>query len=255
MLHLRSTPPIGLARQWTVTYESPDHRMLSVDVGAVLRQSAIERDQPRSELRVLMRRVEHGDVVAAARHHRIVGCVRRALHILGEPTPPELEHDYSQVLARHVISAHEAHRLGRVLRDAGLPWLVFKGPVLAESAYRHPGLRSYSDVDVLVRPQDLGAAVTSLEAHDFTLLDSDWARFHALMLGEVHLRSPQGIPIDLHWTLLNTRRARPAAVAEPGLDPLPASTGIQAHLCRPELLIEIEAIAMFLTKKADIGKE
>ena len=29
------------------------------------------------------------------------------------------------------------------------------------------------------------------------------------------------------------------------LNPLPASTGIQAKLCRPELLIEIEAIAMF----------
>jgi enamine deaminase RidA (YjgF/YER057c/UK114 family) len=34
---------------------------------------------------------------------------------------------------------------------------------------------------------------------------------------------------------------------EQGLDPLPASTGIQAILCRPELLIEIEAIAMFRT--------
>jgi len=29
-----------------------------------------------------------------------------------------------------------------------------------------------------------------------------------------------------------------------GLDPYPASTGIQAILCRPELLIEIEAIAV-----------
>jgi enamine deaminase RidA (YjgF/YER057c/UK114 family) len=36
---------------------------------------------------------------------------------------------------------------------------------------------------------------------------------------------------------------------EQGLDPLPASTGIQAILCRPELLIEIEAIAMFRTGK------
>src|SRR3974390_1859719 len=33
---------------------------------------------------------------------------------------------------------------------------------------------------------------------------------------------------------------------EQGLDPLPASTGIQAILCRPDLLIEIEAIAMFI---------
>lgn len=34
---------------------------------------------------------------------------------------------------------------------------------------------------------------------------------------------------------------------EQGLDPLPASTGIQAILCRPDLLIEIEAMVMFET--------
>ena len=39
---------------------------------------------------------------------------------------------------------------------------------------------------------------------------------------------------------------RTAFFQEQGLDPLPASTGIQAILCRPELLIEIEAIAMFI---------
>ena len=32
---------------------------------------------------------------------------------------------------------------------------------------------------------------------------------------------------------------------EQGVNPLPASTGIQAILCRPELLVEIEAIAIF----------
>ena len=41
---------------------------------------------------------------------------------------------------------------------------------------------------------------------------------------------------------------RTAFFREQGLDPLPASTGIQAILCRPELLIEIEAIAMFVPK-------
>ena len=30
---------------------------------------------------------------------------------------------------------------------------------------------------------------------------------------------------------------------EMGLDPLPASTGIQARLCREDLLVEIEAFA------------
>ncbi len=42
---------------------------------------------------------------------------------------------------------------------------------------------------------------------------------------------------------------RTAFYGEQGLDPLPASTGIQAILCRPELLIEIEAIAMCRTEK------
>lgn len=38
---------------------------------------------------------------------------------------------------------------------------------------------------------------------------------------------------------------RTAFYKEQGLNPLPASTGIQVILCRPDLLVEIEAIAMF----------
>jgi len=38
---------------------------------------------------------------------------------------------------------------------------------------------------------------------------------------------------------------------EQGLNPLPASTGIQAILCRPELLVEIEAIAIFIPSPKD----
>jgi enamine deaminase RidA (YjgF/YER057c/UK114 family) len=36
---------------------------------------------------------------------------------------------------------------------------------------------------------------------------------------------------------------------EQGLNPLPASTGIQAILCRPELLVEIEAMAIYPTDR------
>lgn len=42
-------------------------------------------------------------------------------------------------------------------------------------------------------------------------------------------------------------RIRTQFFKEMELDPLPASTGIQAILCRPELLVEMEAIAMFPT--------
>ena len=49
--------------------------------------------------------------------------------------------------------------------------------------------------------------------------------------------------IERDYKEFNEERA--AFYREQGLNPLPASTGIQAILCRPDLLIEIEAIAMF----------
>jgi enamine deaminase RidA (YjgF/YER057c/UK114 family) len=49
--------------------------------------------------------------------------------------------------------------------------------------------------------------------------------------------------IDRDYAQFNEERT--AFYEEQGLNPLPASTGVQAKLCRPELLVEIEAIAMF----------
>ena len=49
--------------------------------------------------------------------------------------------------------------------------------------------------------------------------------------------------IDRDYAEFNEERS--AFYKQQGLNPLPASTGIQAKLCRPELLVEIEAIAMF----------
>lgn len=49
--------------------------------------------------------------------------------------------------------------------------------------------------------------------------------------------------IDRDYAQFNEERT--AFYKEQRLNPLPASTGIQAKLCRPELLVEIEAIAMF----------
>jgi len=49
--------------------------------------------------------------------------------------------------------------------------------------------------------------------------------------------------IDRDYAAFNEERT--AFFQQQRLDPLPASTGIQAKLCRPELLVEIEAIAMF----------
>ncbi len=74
------------------------------------------------------------------------------------------------------------------------------------------------------------------------LLASEGASWHDIVRTTCYLRD-----IDRDYEAFNEERT--AFFKELALDPLPASTGIQAILCRPELLIEIEAIAMFCTEK------
>jgi 2-iminobutanoate/2-iminopropanoate deaminase len=50
---------------------------------------------------------------------------------------------------------------------------------------------------------------------------------------------------DIERDYAEFNRIRTEFFKQQGLNPLPASTGIQAILCRPDLLIEIEAIAIW----------
>ena len=75
------------------------------------------------------------------------------------------------------------------------------------------------------------------------LLAGEGATWHDVVRTTCYLRD-----IDRDYEAFNDERT--AFYTELGLDPLPASTGIQAKLCRPELLIEIEAIAMFRPRVA-----
>ena len=80
------------------------------------------------------------------------------------------------------------------------------------------------------------------------LLASEGCTWHDIVRTTCYLRD-----IERDYEAFNEERT--AFFKEKGLDPLPASTGIQAILCRPELLIEIEAIAMFRTDKTVTSKE
>jgi enamine deaminase RidA (YjgF/YER057c/UK114 family) len=74
------------------------------------------------------------------------------------------------------------------------------------------------------------------------LLESEGCTWHDIVRTTCYLRD-----IDRDYEAFNEERTK--FYKEQDLDPLPASTGIEAKLCRPELLVEIEAIAMFRTEK------
>ncbi|HZQ94753.1 MAG TPA: Rid family hydrolase [Candidatus Sulfotelmatobacter sp.] len=76
------------------------------------------------------------------------------------------------------------------------------------------------------------------------LLESEGATWHDIVRTTCYLRD-----IERDYQAFNEERT--AFFKSQGLDPLPASTGIQAILCRPDLLVEIEAIAMFRRESAE----
>src|SRR6185437_16415495 len=86
---------------------------------------------------------------------------------------------------------------------AGIDWLVLKGPALAHSVYPRPDLRHYVDLDLLVSPADFGALLAVLEAAGYQLVDRNWPLLARDLPGELRLRSPRGVLLDLHWSIFN----------------------------------------------------
>jgi 2-iminobutanoate/2-iminopropanoate deaminase len=103
------------------------------------------------------------------------------------------------------------------------------------------GTASIDDAGNTVHVGDFRAQCRRTYENITGLLESEGATWQDIVRTSCYLRD-----IDRDYAEFNEERTK--FFAEQGLDPLPASTGIEAKLCRPDLLVEIEAIAMF--KKA-----
>jgi len=165
---------------------------------------------------------------------RVVPTLARAL--AGAP-PPGLPEEVAAACELRRQNAHLRHlryvgelcALARELGSRGVPVLAYKGPALAELLYDPPGLREYTDLDLLVREADLEPARELLaergwlpveeldEAGRRQLAEADCEQvFHRPRTSQV---------LELHWRLLPSghpqgmdveslrARARPLRVA------------------------------------------
>jgi enamine deaminase RidA (YjgF/YER057c/UK114 family) len=85
---------------------------------------------------------------------------------------------------------------------------------------------------------DFGAQTWRTYRNITALLEAEGATWKDVVRTTCYLR-------DIERDYAEFNRIRAQFLKEQGLNPLPASTGIQAILCRPELLVEIEAMAIF----------
>lgn len=103
------------------------------------------------------------------------------------------------------------------------------------------GTASVDENGSTVHVGDFGAQCWRTYRNISGLLESENATWHDVIRTTCYLR-------DIERDYVQFNKIRTAFFGWLRLDPLPASVGVQTRLCREDLLVEIEAVALFQKK-------
>jgi Uncharacterised nucleotidyltransferase len=123
----------------------------------------------RQRLASLLRSADWARFLVLAEEHGVVGLVAARLRDLQwESVPPEIKQTLiDRRRAQIFFSLRMTAELFRILdrfASVGIGALVVKGPTLAMRAYGDPAMRSYGDLDLLVRQRDIRCATELMSA-------------------------------------------------------------------------------------------
>src|SRR5271165_906426 len=145
----------------TAPHEDDEFALLCALAGAELSPERIERiaNWDQSAL-------DWNEVLHLAEFHGVLPLAARNLLLYAPGLPAEIERSlrsaYQENLRRSLWFSAELARIIRHFERRQLQAIPYKGPVLAQSAYRDLGLRSFSDLDFLVSAADFVRAKLAL---------------------------------------------------------------------------------------------
>ena len=156
--------------------ESISPHLLS-DTRAFEREWAVLREcaSPRRDVERLSKLLSTSDwphLLLLVEGHGVIGHLAASLSDLNPAAvPPEikpalLERQRAQTFRTLRLTA-ELLRLLEVFATKNIPALVVKGPVLAMRAYGDPAMRTYGDLDLLVRQRDIRRATETMLASGY----------------------------------------------------------------------------------------
>lgn len=129
--------------------------------------------------------------------------------VLPEAVAARFAAAYKANAARSLRHGGALIRAVEALDQAGIPALALKGPVLSAAVYGDPTLRTFSDLDLLVRPEHLDRALNILLALGYMPLvaaDTGHVRHSVRARHHLSLHNPQsGVTVELHWRLARAR--------------------------------------------------
>ena len=161
-----------------------------------------------------VRDIDWAKLLRLSERHRVVGLVRHALVQAGVVLPSEIEAGLAlraqQITFQELALANELNRITVALDLIGIKAVVLKGLTVSAQAYGRVGLRQNFDIDLLVDPAEVAAAISVLEAQNFRQAEPAdrldgrslelWMRSHK----EIAFSHRTGAHIvELHWRLLD----------------------------------------------------
>lgn len=162
-----------------------------------------------------------------SRFHRVAPLIGRMLQASGSlGAPPEVvdwfRRESREAATRNLFLTAELLRIDEALVRRGITCVPNKGPVLAQELYGDVSLRVFGDLDLVLEPASVPAALEALfnlgyavgscraEPPSTELL----LKFAATLRGEIPLIHPQSrVQVDLHWNILGRKRLKGYSLA------------------------------------------
>jgi hypothetical protein len=112
---------------------------------------------------LLKENINWDKLIEMAQHHRVVPLLyshlsRICLDLVPKAIMTKLRADFLTQTRRGLLLSGELIKLLNLFAAENISVLPFKGPVLAASVYSNLSLRQFSDLDILVHPQDVEKA-------------------------------------------------------------------------------------------------
>lgn len=120
----------------------------------------------------------------------------------------ELKSDYYMNATKNTLLFEELGRALEAFKKSGLPVIALKGAALAETAYGNLALRPMTDIDLLVRKEDLLRVDEELKrlgyrASDRSVNDVDFSATYLMTL-DYRSHLPNSPSFHIHWHFVNS---------------------------------------------------
>lgn len=131
------------------------------------------------------------------------------LGVLPEEVREKWQGFYYNNLKRNILALEQIVEIQNILKESGIDFILLKGASLISTVYRNLGLRSFADIDLLVKKEDLPALKYKLEELDYRLQsDKKASLLEKFGCGDWVFLKAGFLPLEIHWQLCQYERFR-----------------------------------------------